>query len=46
LLAVASNPEARYLGGGTNLVDHLKLGITAPQVLVDISRLPLVDIEE
>jgi xanthine dehydrogenase YagS FAD-binding subunit len=42
---VAGNPEARYLGGGTNLVDHLKLGITAPQVLVDISRLPLVDIE-
>ena len=43
---VAGNPDARYLGGGTNLVDHLKLGITAPQVLVDISRLPLVGIEE
>jgi xanthine dehydrogenase YagS FAD-binding subunit len=43
---VAGNPDARYLGGGTNLVDHLKLGVTAPQVLVDISRLPLVDIDE
>jgi xanthine dehydrogenase YagS FAD-binding subunit len=43
---VAGNPEARYLGGGTNLVDHLKLGITTPQVLVDISRLPLADIDE
>jgi xanthine dehydrogenase YagS FAD-binding subunit len=38
--------DTRTTRGGTNLVDHLKLGITAPQVLVDISRLPLADIEE
>ena len=39
--AVADRPEARYLAGGTNLVDHLKLGVAAPEVLVDVRRLPL-----
>lgn len=43
---VASTPGAQFLGGGTNLVDHLKLGVAAPEVLVDISRLPLDRIEE
>ena len=33
-----------FLAGGTNLVDHLRLGISAPQQLMDISRLPLTDI--
>lgn len=44
--AVAERPRATYLAGGTNLVDHLKLGITAPELLVDIGRLDLADIEE
>ena len=42
--AVASltrSPGAAYLAGGTNLVDHLRLGIAHPDRLVDISRLPL-----
>ncbi|MEV0247290.1 xanthine dehydrogenase family protein subunit M [Nocardia sp. NPDC050712] len=43
---VTARPDAAYLGGGTNLVDHMKLGITAPQLLVDVSRLPLTDVEE
>ena len=43
--ALVQHPGARYLGGGTNLVDHLKLGITAPDVLVDVSRLPLDEVE-
>ncbi|MBZ5740762.1 FAD binding domain-containing protein [Nocardioides mangrovi] len=43
--AVAEHPGARYLGGGTNLVDHLKLGIAAPELLVDVSRLPLDEVE-
>lgn len=42
---VAGNPRAAYLAGGTNLVDHLKLGVAAPDVLVDVSRLPLDDVE-
>ncbi|MCE6998677.1 xanthine dehydrogenase family protein subunit M [Saccharothrix sp. S26] len=35
-----------FLAGGTNLVDHLKLGLVAPDVLVDISRLPLDAVDE
>ena len=44
--AVAGDPQARFLGGGTNLVDHLKLGITTPTTLVDVSRLPLDTVSE
>ncbi|MFI1241335.1 FAD binding domain-containing protein [Nocardia salmonicida] len=38
--AVLAEPDAVFLGAGTNLVDHLKLGIIAPGKLVDVSRLP------
>jgi xanthine dehydrogenase YagS FAD-binding subunit len=31
--------DARYIGGGTNLVDLMKLGVEAPAQLVDVSRL-------
>lgn len=44
--AVAQRPGATYLAGGTNLVDRLKLGITAPELLVDVGRLDLADVEE
>jgi xanthine dehydrogenase YagS FAD-binding subunit len=43
---VTADPEARFLGGGTNLVDHLKLGVARPRTLVDISRLPMDRVEE
>jgi xanthine dehydrogenase YagS FAD-binding subunit len=42
---VARHPDAAFLGGGTNLVDHMKLGIAAPDLLVDVTRLPLGTIE-
>ncbi|WP_199433297.1 FAD binding domain-containing protein [Qaidamihabitans albus] len=38
---VAGNPRAAFLGGGTNLVDHMKLGVAEPELLVDVTRLPL-----
>ena len=44
--AVAGDPGARFLGGGTNLVDHLKLGVSTPARLVDVSRLPLDAVEQ
>lgn len=44
--AHAERPGACYLGGGTNLVDLLKLGVQAPETVIDISRLPLDHIEE
>lgn len=46
LAAVVGHPGTRYLAGGTNLVDHMKLGIDAPDRLVDITHLPLDAIEE
>ncbi|MFC3994340.1 FAD binding domain-containing protein [Nocardiopsis sediminis] len=39
--AVAAQPGAEFLGGGTNLVDRMKLGVAAPELLVDVSGLPL-----
>ncbi|MDG9720433.1 xanthine dehydrogenase family protein subunit M [Streptomyces sp. DH24] len=42
----AVRPGARYLGGGTNLVDLMKLGVETPSALVDVTRLPLDAVEE
>ena len=42
----AARPGARYLGGGTNLVDLMKLGVERPETLVDVSRLPLDEVQE
>jgi xanthine dehydrogenase YagS FAD-binding subunit len=41
----AAEPTARFIAGGTNLVDLMKLQIETPAHLVDISRLPLTGIE-
>ena len=42
-VAAASEPGAVYLAAGTNLLDLMKGGITRPDRLVDISRLPGLD---
>ena len=39
-------PGTMYLGGGTNLVDLMRLGVAEPEHLVDVSQLPLRSIEE
>jgi xanthine dehydrogenase YagS FAD-binding subunit len=44
--ASAAEPTAKFIAGGTNLVDLMKLQIEAPAQLVDITRLPLNRIEE
>ncbi|MGW0468131.1 FAD binding domain-containing protein [Streptomyces sp. NPDC003027] len=46
LEAFAAHPGAQFLAGGTNLVDLMKLGVAAPELLIDVSRLPLDGIEE
>jgi len=38
---VAANKDARFIAGGTNLIDLMKEGIDRPNELVDISRIPL-----
>jgi xanthine dehydrogenase YagS FAD-binding subunit len=44
--AYTAHPGARYLAGGTNLVDLMKLGVERPTVLIDVGRLPLGGVEE
>ncbi|UCI21993.1 xanthine dehydrogenase family protein subunit M [Mesorhizobium sp. B2-1-8] len=39
-IAAAAGPGSAYLAGGTNLLDLMKGGITAPERIVDITRLP------
>src|SRR5712692_9921736 len=39
-------PGARYLAGGTNLVDLIREGVEKPVTIVDITSLPLTGIEE
>ncbi|WP_230772288.1 FAD binding domain-containing protein [Sphingomonas sp. Leaf4] len=45
-VAEAAHPDTRFIAGGTNLLDLMKLQVETPARLVDISRLPLSDIEE
>jgi xanthine dehydrogenase YagS FAD-binding subunit len=45
-VAAASRAGAKFISGGTNLLDLMKLEIERPTHLVDISRLPLKEIEE
>ena len=42
---LAQEPNGVFLAGGTNLVDHLRLGVRQPDLLVDISHLPYDRIE-
>ena len=43
---VATEPNAAFLAGGTNLVDHMRLGIATPDLLVDVRQLTSDRIEE
>jgi xanthine dehydrogenase YagS FAD-binding subunit len=44
--AAAAEPDAKFIAGGTNLIDLMKLQIETPAHLVDIGPLPLAEIEE
>jgi xanthine dehydrogenase YagS FAD-binding subunit len=43
---IGGDGNGMFLGGGTNLVDLMKLGVAAPDRLVDVSRLAGAGIEE
>jgi len=43
---VAGKTDAKFLAGGTNLIDLMKMNVQSPAELVDISRLALKKIEE
>ena len=44
--AVSRKPQNKFLGGGTNLIDLMKMGVETPNGLIDINRLLLAQIEE
>lgn len=43
---LSQEPAGAFLGGGTNLVDLMKLGVAQPEVLIDVSHLPFNRVEE
>jgi xanthine dehydrogenase YagS FAD-binding subunit len=43
---IAADPRAKFIAGGTNLIDLMKEEVERPSRLIDISRLPLNTVEE
>jgi xanthine dehydrogenase YagS FAD-binding subunit len=43
---MGASPAAKFVAGGTNLVDLMKMDVERPAKLIDISRLPLDEVEE
>lgn len=43
--ALAAHPEAQFVAGGTAIIDLMKEGVQTPDLLIDINRLPLAEIE-
>ena len=43
---IAADPAAKFIAGGTNLLDLMKEDVERPARLIDISRLPLKSVKE
>ncbi len=43
---IAADPTAKFIAGGTNLIDLMKEDVERPSRLIDISQLPLKTVEE
>src|SRR5258707_8392191 len=43
---MTANPRAKFIAGGTNLIDLMKENVERPSRLIDIPRLPLRTVEE
>ncbi len=43
---ITADPTAKFIAGGTNLIDLMKEDVERPTRLIDISRLPLKAVEE
>jgi xanthine dehydrogenase YagS FAD-binding subunit len=46
VMAIAAHPAAKFIAGGTNLIDLMKYNVERPERVIDITRLPLKAIEE
>lgn len=44
--SIGTDRTAKFIGGGTNLLDLIKEGVEQPDKLIDINRLPLTQITE
>ena len=42
---IAADPKAKFIAGGTNLIDLMKYDVERPTRLIDISRLSLNSVE-
>lgn len=45
LALLSKDKAAKFLAGGTNLIDLMKRGVTTPEKLIDINHIPLKQIE-
>ncbi|WP_029285125.1 xanthine dehydrogenase family protein subunit M [Pedobacter sp. R20-19] len=45
LALLSKDKAAKFLAGGTNLIDLMKRGVTTPEKLIDINHVPLKQIE-
>jgi xanthine dehydrogenase YagS FAD-binding subunit len=43
---IAADPAAKFIAGGTNLIDLMKENVARPSQLIDITHLPLKKVEE
>src|SRR5689334_1708514 len=43
---ISADPAAKFIAGGTNLIDLIKMDVERPSRLIDISRLALQSVEE
>jgi xanthine dehydrogenase YagS FAD-binding subunit len=43
---IAADPDAKFIAGGTNLVDLMKENVARPTQLIDITHLPLAKVED
>ena len=43
---IAGNPSAKFVAGGTNLIDLMKMEVERPTKVIDITRLPLKQVED
>ena len=42
---IADDPNAKFVAGGTNLIDLMKMDVERPTKVIDITRLPLKQVE-
>ena len=42
---ISRNPNGKFIAGGTNLIDLMKMDVEKPSVIIDITGLPLKQVE-